>query len=641
MKKLTKRSFIFTFILLVCVVCFSFLPFGANTAYAASNIKDTNVHFNSVVKDIVINENKVCDITETITVTFQRGGINVGLSRNVSRINLITVNKDGKNYVTKTVNKLVLKSVTLDGEDEFAFVEISGDYFYINTGEDYDYKSAGKHTYVIHYTYDMGEDFINEFDSFTFDVMDYGFRNKVDSFSASITLPKEFVGDSNIEDILSFRTNEKQALGYEAVDFHMEDNTIHCSLEGLGSYEGLTMQLLLPEDYFITSYSPNGNYYAIIGLLVFSLVAILGIVLFSVIYRKKGIVKTVEFYPPKGFNPIDVAKIYRGKALPKDFAGLVIEWASKGLVDIEIKSKRQIILTKLKDFPEIGSKDANAKGKRDERRYFNAMFAKSDTFDTKEKIKNAKNTNLQLATQKLYKNSEKQTRKIFLSRLAIHVLAALPMIFFIVWLNSISASDFVPLFFLLFIEIAICVFLYTPMPWTIIWFKIIWCGLFGGAPLGMIVSTYNFSCDIFHLVWICPIFMILASALGLLVKFSPKENKDVLGKILGFKEFLVTAELDKLEMMIAENPTYYYDILPYCYVFGITKKMEEKFKALHVENPSYCNDGYSMVVVGHCIGSSLSHSGAASSSSGGHGGGGGGGGGSSGGGGGGGGCGGR
>ena len=46
----------------------------------------------------------------------------------------------------------------------------------------------------------------------------------------------------------------------------------------------------------------------------------------------------------------------------------------------------------------------------------------------------------------------------------------------------------------------------------------------------------------------------------------------ILGRIKGFKNFLETAEKEKLEEMVEKNPTYFYDILPYTYVLGISNK---------------------------------------------------------------------
>ena len=55
------------------------------------------------------------------------------------------------------------------------------------------------------------------------------------------------------------------------------------------------------------------------------------------------------------------------------------------------------------------------------------------------------------------------------------------------------------------------------------------------------------------------------------------EGKSLYGRVLGFKRFLETAEKSKLETLVEETPTYFYDILPYTYVLGVSDKWVEKF----------------------------------------------------------------
>ncbi len=81
----------------------------------------------------------------------------------------------------------------------------------------------------------------------------------------------------------------------------------------------------------------------------------------------------------------------------------------------------------------------------------------------------------------------------------------------------------------------------------------------------------------------------------LLFKAMPKRTKygnEMLGKIKGFKKFLETAEKQKLEAMVMENPTYFYDILPFTYVLGISNKWIEKFETISLQAPEWY-DGYS------------------------------------------------
>lgn len=57
-----------------------------------------------------------------------------------------------------------------------------------------------------------------------------------------------------------------------------------------------------------------------------------------------------------------------------------------------------------------------------------------------------------------------------------------------------------------------------------------------------------------------------------------KYGLEMLGKIKGFKNFLSTAEKDRLESLVNQNPTYFYDILPFMYVLGISNKWIEQIE---------------------------------------------------------------
>ena len=66
---------------------------------------------------------------------------------------------------------------------------------------------------------------------------------------------------------------------------------------------------------------------------------------------------------------------------------------------------------------------------------------------------------------------------------------------------------------------------------------------------------------------------------------------DYTGKLLGLKEFIKTAEEDRIRVLSEENPEYFYDILPYAYVFGLAKIWAVKFKDIVIDKPGwYYND---------------------------------------------------
>jgi uncharacterized membrane protein len=80
--------------------------------------------------------------------------------------------------------------------------------------------------------------------------------------------------------------------------------------------------------------------------------------------------------------------------------------------------------------------------------------------------------------------------------------------------------------------------------------------------------------------------------LGLIIclKYLPKRTpygNQILGKLKGFKNFLETAEKDKLEAMVMQDPSYFYNILPYTYVLGVSDKWIKKFETISLQAPSW------------------------------------------------------
>ena len=76
------------------------------------------------------------------------------------------------------------------------------------------------------------------------------------------------------------------------------------------------------------------------------------------------------------------------------------------------------------------------------------------------------------------------------------------------------------------------------------------------------------------------------------MKQRTKKSSKLLGRILGFKEFIRTAELDRIQRLVEENPSYFYNVLPYAYVFGLTDRWAKKFEGITVQPPAWYDSGY-------------------------------------------------
>lgn len=84
--------------------------------------------------------------------------------------------------------------------------------------------------------------------------------------------------------------------------------------------------------------------------------------------------------------------------------------------------------------------------------------------------------------------------------------------------------------------------------------------------------------------YICIIIMLLFRIF--MIKRTPFAN-EILGKIRGFKRFLRVAKKSKLEALVMENPTYFYDILPYTYVLDVSDKWIKKFEKINMKPPTW------------------------------------------------------
>ena len=51
--------------------------------------------------------------------------------------------------------------------------------------------------------------------------------------------------------------------------------------------------------------------------------------------------------------------------------------------------------------------------------------------------------------------------------------------------------------------------------------------------------------------------------------------------------FIKTAELDKIQELVEEDPEYFYHIIPYAYVFGLTNKWIKHFENIPVVQPTW------------------------------------------------------
>ena len=66
-----------------------------------------------------------------------------------------------------------------------------------------------------------------------------------------------------------------------------------------------------------------------------------------------------------------------------------------------------------------------------------------------------------------------------------------------------------------------------------------------------------------------------------------EEGSKAKGLTLGFKNFIKLCEVDQIKAFAEENPSYYFEVLPYAYVFDLTDVWIKKFETMNLNMPDW------------------------------------------------------
>ena len=104
------------------------------------------------------------------------------------------------------------------------------------------------------------------------------------------------------------------------------------------------------------------------------------------------------------------------------------------------------------------------------------------------------------------------------------------------------------------------------------------------AVLGGVLVMFG-SFDIWLLVALVSFIIILILAINMTKR--TRYGTDIYGKILGLRTFIKEAELDELEMLVHDDPQFFYRILPFAYVLDLSDTWSKKFESLAVPAPEW------------------------------------------------------
>lgn len=325
---------------------------------------------------------------------------------------------------------------------------------------------------------------------------------------------------------------------------------------------------------------------------VFSGILLLIVGLFTFLTKQRPLTPAVEFYPPQGMNPADMGYIIDSKIDGRDATSLIYYWASQGHLSIEMTSKSQFTLHRLK---ELEGDHATY-----EHRMFQALWAKGDGASvTSSWLNNSFYTTVN-DTVSGVKQSFTGERKMYKSGWLAGLLGVLTPIAFFIAAMAVAAtyrfgavasagSAF---------GVMVGAFGLFGASWSIAKSRhkgksapgIAWLVVFGIFSVIMLVLFVRGIGGRALSIPAAVISALLVYAAALAAPYVRKRTDfgtSALNYAVGFKQFLQTAEKSRLEMLLEENPDYYYDILPYAQVLGVSTIWQKKFDGLLTQPPTW------------------------------------------------------
>lgn len=535
--------------------------------------------------NIIVNENNTLDITETITAYFNT--YKHGIIRSIPLKNKIT-RLDG----TTSVNHAQITNLNVN--NKYVTYKEKGVYKIKIGSTNNSFK--GEKKYIIKYNYNLGKDPMKKYDELYYNIIGNNWDTVIGNITFSITMPKEF--DSSK---LGFSSGSKGSTNNKNVKYNINKNKITGNYNGiLNKQEGLTIRCELPDGYFVNAGLKFNfkDYYICLLLILFLCISVLLWYLFG---KDDEILETVELSPPSDFNSLEIGFLYKGEANSKDVTSLLIYLANKGYLKI---AETNLINSYYKDFKitklkKYDGNNINEKIFLDELFYIKDEVTSEDLYKKFYKTTNKILSNINIKENK-NKIFEKFTPIINLIIIVMIIITFLcmtipPTKFVNDQVNTISAffGPGVGLGLILYTLVdnnknitgnKKQLFIYNAIP--IIFLSIITLIL---MPQTIWPFLRN---DISYIItYIVGIFCMIGMAICL--KYMPKRTtygKKMLTKIKGFKNYLETVEKDKLETLVMQDPEYFYNILPYAYVLGVSDIWINKFETISLEPPSWLDN---------------------------------------------------
>ncbi|MBR2527205.1 MAG: DUF2207 domain-containing protein [Blautia sp.] len=366
--------------------------------------------------------------------------------------------------------------------------------------------------------------------------------------------------------------------------------------------QGVTMYLSLPEGYYqkISTFSGLKRILAAVGIAV----SLLVLILFLLFGREEGLIPAIQFQPPDGLDSAAAGYIIDGSAEDRDILSLIIYWADQGYLTIEEAQEGELILHRTgKSFPQTMPMYA--------RNFYDNLFAGNrddcELSSLEETSYAAIHSSRELVKAFVDVKGGLYTKSSVICQVAgLFLTGLLPL----AYLGTLVVWAYLPPSMGILNVISILLFMVGGL--GLVWTNVTWAGRsiagrtvkligalalcaagllgIGGVNLFLIGKGW---CPVLYL----PLAIILAGmvwslAFSVFMRKRTDQARKWLEHLLGLKDFIATAELDRMKMLAQDNPEWFYHILPYAYVFGLSDVFARKLEKLAVAPPRWYVCGY-------------------------------------------------
>lgn len=467
--------------------------------------------------------------------------------------------------------------------------------FYVLQLGDEDHTVYGPQTYYMEYTVTPKvQD--KAYTDVYYNLFPLSWQNVIPAGSSfSVNFPDDFDHDQ-LE--LYYGSYGSTADGKELLDLSWEGNTLKGTLtKDMDFGSGITMYAQMGEDYFTGSnLIPPVNTILIVVAVV---ILVLVFFMFQRIGRDEEIITSVQFQPPTDLDSAAVGYIIDGSAEDKDVLSLILYWADRGHLQIEDTGKKKdlkLVKTAL-PLPEDAPKY--------ERTLFDKLFQKGDSVKISSLQYKCTGTISTVKSQiKDYVKAKGglYTTASVVARVFSALISFIPIGIFLLMtlvLNKFGIlQQIVCVCSLILMVLGLLLFCYTVDKWHgkrrvsrvgggIIGVCLYVCGL--ALIIGIYFSALRQQ-NVFDFTQGLIASSVASFACLFFTAFMKRRTEkciEWMGRLLGLREFIATAELDRLKAMADENPEWFYSVLPYTYVFGLSDVFAKRLETLAIPAPQW------------------------------------------------------